>query len=569
MKNVFKNFAFIGLLISALFISSCQEEFEELPDSEEQSTITASSSTAKLITDASANDGSYDNIVDGASCLAVQFPYSVLVNGLELRIDSIEDLKLIETIFDQLEDDSDLLTIVFPIKITLSDYTEIEISNAAALEELAKDCIENGADDDIECIDFVYPLTFFTYDTNSQQTGSVAVESDKELRFFFKDLGDNDVVSLNFPVSLKSYDETIITVNSTEALALALNNAKDSCDEDDDDDYNDDDFSKEELDAYLIDCGFLVKEVKRYNQYQTEQYFSYTMNFKADGTVKVYSSLGNLFEGTWSTSANDDGVLLNLEIYELVDFSLEWSVYELEAGRIKLFESDGDRIILKKDCDVPEGNSNEELEVVLEQCKWKFAVPSSSSIGLYTIKFLENGAVKFVDDNGEFFEIDTYATWAIVNNSIVFYNINQELIAERWKITGSSNAQLSVEIYNENELIYENVLLRDCEDLSTVCEEAYIYDVIQSCRWTITNLDGTFFDALDIDFSNENIHVYNANEEVVEEGNWEISGAVLKFNDLSMALANYVGEWTVIACADNLFKIQRGEEILLLTKTCN
>ena len=83
MKNVLNNFAYISLLIFALTVSSCQDEFEELPNTEDQTTITASSSTAQLIMQTSSNDGSYDNIVDGSSCFAVQFPYTVQVNGLD------------------------------------------------------------------------------------------------------------------------------------------------------------------------------------------------------------------------------------------------------------------------------------------------------------------------------------------------------------------------------------------------------------------------------------------------------------------------------------------------------
>ena len=105
MKTLFKNLASLSLLIVALLFASCQSEFEELPTVEDQTTITATSSTAELIIHTSANDGSYDNIVDGASCIAIQFPYTVEVNGLEITIDSIEDLKVIEKIFDQLDDD--------------------------------------------------------------------------------------------------------------------------------------------------------------------------------------------------------------------------------------------------------------------------------------------------------------------------------------------------------------------------------------------------------------------------------------------------------------------------------
>lgn len=569
MKNVFKNFAFIGLLLSALFITSCQEEFEELPNPEEQSTLTASSSTSKLITDTCSKDGSYDNIVDGASCFAVQFPYSVNVNGLDITIDAIEDLQLIESVLDELDSDGNDLQIIFPIKITLSDYTEITINNKEELIAKAKECIEGGADDDIECIDFIYPIDVFSFNTSLEITSTTSVKSDKELRLFFAGLGDNDIVGLDFPITLEKYDGTKVTVNSNAELAAAIEDAKQMCDEDDDNDYNDDDFNEAQLDAYLVDCTFLVKEVKRNNQYQTAQYFAYTMNFTADGTVEVYNSLGGIIDGTWSTSANDEGVLLSLEFNELVDFSLEWFVYELEDGRIKLFESDGDRIILKKDCNVVVSPVNT-LTSLLKECNWEIA---NLTISQDPIEGLIGTEFTFKVNNVVLLEVDQTiqeGTWEVSFNaeselSLRVSFADEQNLSFEWPVVALTHERVEFRITEANRIL---VIERNCDNANTVCGEAYIYDVIQSCRWTVSNLDGTFFEALDIDFSNENIHVYNASEVVVEEGNWEVSGSVLKFNNLTMALANYGGEWTVIQCADNLFKINRGEETLLLTKTC-
>ncbi len=66
---------------------------------------------------------------------------------------------------------------------------------------------------------------------------------------------------------------------------MAIENAKELCDEDDDNDHNDDDFTQADLADYLVSCPWLVKEVKRNDQLQTEQYFDYVMNFKEDGNV--------------------------------------------------------------------------------------------------------------------------------------------------------------------------------------------------------------------------------------------------------------------------------------------
>ncbi len=154
-----------------------------------QEAIAASSTTAKLIEDTCSNDGSFDNIVDESSCFNINFPYRVKANGVDLTINSIDDLDSIEEIFDALEEDEDIIDIIFPITITLADYAEITINGIEDLRGIAKECREGGDDDDIECIDFVYPITLYTFDLNNEETGNFTVESDKNLRRFFAGLG--------------------------------------------------------------------------------------------------------------------------------------------------------------------------------------------------------------------------------------------------------------------------------------------------------------------------------------------------------------------------------------------
>src|SRR6056297_3216277 len=149
MKKFLSYAAYLSLVIMTLIFTSCQDEFEEINTGEDQAAITASSSTAVLIQNTATKDGSFDNIVDGTSCYDIKFPYTVEVNGLELTINSREDLKLIEEIFDSVDDDEDFLEILFPVTITSGDFTEITINGLEDLSALAEQCKEGGEDDDI------------------------------------------------------------------------------------------------------------------------------------------------------------------------------------------------------------------------------------------------------------------------------------------------------------------------------------------------------------------------------------------------------------------------------------
>ncbi len=91
---------------------------------------------------------------------------------------------------------------------------------------MASECLEGGDDDDIECIDFVYPITLFTFGVDNQQANEVQVMSDQELRRFFDELEDDDLISIEFPITLKKYDGTEVTVQNNAELAAALEMAK-------------------------------------------------------------------------------------------------------------------------------------------------------------------------------------------------------------------------------------------------------------------------------------------------------------------------------------------------------
>ncbi|QBA64823.1 hypothetical protein [Muriicola soli] len=476
MKNVFKFSVFSLLFIAALTFTSCQEEFEELPQPDEQQTIMASSSTALLIERTTSNDGSYDNIVDSASCFALNFPYTVEVNGIQITIDSKEDLHVIEEIFDAIDDDVDVLDIIFPITITFSDYSEEVINNMDELRALAEQCIEGGDDDDIECIDFVYPITLFTFDINEQQTGSVTVNSDRELRLFFKELDDDDLISIDFPITLELYDGTQMTVRSNAELAAAIENAKEACDEDDDDDYNDDDFTLERFNELITECPWLVNEVERDAVSQTDQYFEYLMNFTEDGAVTVRDRVGNVLNGTWSSRITDHGILLNLEFDVLVDFTLEWFVYEIEPGKIKLFAEGGNKIILRSVCDVYDEEPNTLREILLE-CAWVIKKVKNNGEEIdrllgYEFKFMAEGVVTLsngVNTSTGSWEITTNAQGRLVMaltfgedpNDPDRLNPNPNEVYFEWLLSDLRNDRLKFDIEGT---AYELILQRVCDD---------------------------------------------------------------------------------------------------------
>jgi len=179
----------------------------------------------------------------------VNLPVTVIVNGEEIVIENEDDLDLIEDIFDEFDEDDDEVEIVFPITITLEDFTEVVINNYEELEALADECNgENEDDDDIECIDFQYPISISVYDSDFELIETIDVNSDEELYDFIDDLDDDLEASINFPVTMILADGTELVVNDNDELEAAIEAAEDACDEDDDNDYDDDDDEDDEDD---------------------------------------------------------------------------------------------------------------------------------------------------------------------------------------------------------------------------------------------------------------------------------------------------------------------------------
>jgi hypothetical protein len=488
MKTKMKTLLLLPFFALLMF-TSCQEELIDITPIDESEALAPEAELTNLLFSTSTMDGSADNIIDRASCLSVELPVTVFVNGLEIIIDSKEDFKVIEAIFNEFDDDEDNLEIVFPITIVLSNHDDIVIENRDQLEALIENCRgENEQDDDIECIDFKYPLSFSVYNTQFQIINVITIENDRQLYHFIKRVKEGEVfASLNFPVTMVLADGTEIQVNSNIELAQTIREAKDSCDEDDDNDYGDDDFTKERLDQLLKSCPWVVYEFDRNDTNLSDQYREYVMVFKEDKVVKVYTRGGDILTGIWTTRVTDHGALINLEFDTLVDFKLEWFAYDLEPGKIKLYQAGGNKIILKKNCDLGFDITQARIENYLQECLWRVARLSIDGVDNEKdyigtpLKFFPNNVVK-IRVNGEF-ETGTYNVLAYNSEGFVLQiqlegrpNLQLE-----WFVTFLHHGLIKLESLGNRDNIM--VLKRHCPDADNDLE--YINGVIIDGEWEV------------------------------------------------------------------------------------
>ncbi len=523
MKTNMKTLLLIPFFALLLF-SSCQDEVTEITQPEESEALTAESELTSLMFSASIMDGSADNIIDNASCTSIKLPVTVEVNGLQIIIDSEEDFKVIEAIFNEFEDDEDRLDIIFPITIILSDHEEIVIENRDALEALIKDCKgDNEEDDDIECIDFHYPISFSVFNTDFQIIDVITIENDRQLHRFLKRVKKAEVIaSLNFPITLEYADGTTVDVNNNEELARTIKEARNACDEDDDNDYGDDDFTKERLDKYLKKCPWVVYEFERNASNLTDKYKEYALNFKENDTVVMRARGGDVLTGTWKTRVTDRGALLKLEFETLEDFTLEWIVYDIDEGKIKLYERDGNRIIMKRNCDVVINIiTKERVKNYLKECLWR--VDSLRIKGLSKRNDYIGTPLKFYDDNIVKLRVDgelVQGTYDI--------GLREDKITLKIDLDGRPDLKLIWVInFLEPGLIKltntdsKMVLRRHCpdEDIN------YISDVLSNGEWVVAS----YVDQGENETENYNNYVigFNENGKLFAEGDGN----------------NYIGSW--------------------------
>ncbi|MDY0781544.1 hypothetical protein [Tenacibaculum sp. IB213877] len=369
MKS-FKKFLFLKVL--ALFVLvSCQKEVVNIVNPTEEAIIKQNSTTATLMSRTATNDGSEDNIIDYANCLEVALPVTVTANGITITIESVEDYSVLEDILDEFTNDDDDVVITYPITVVLADYTEIVLNNQDELEAAIEGCLgENEEDDDIECIDFKYPISFSIYNAEFQVVETKTINNDEELYHFIESLDGPILASLNFPVSLVTATGEIIVVSNNQELDEALTNAIDACDEDDDYDYNDDDSDCTEsyVDELLMTCHWVAVS---YNG--DDQLAGYDVYFKENQRLVVAGN-GGEFEGVWSTTQNSNGV--SVEISQLgggthQDFNGVWSVSNCsEYGRF-VFVKDNVEMVMEKECDQTSACTEEEVKNYLDTCVWK------------------------------------------------------------------------------------------------------------------------------------------------------------------------------------------------------
>ncbi|WP_299889911.1 hypothetical protein [uncultured Lacinutrix sp.] len=516
MKSTFeimnlKKLFFLPFIVLALMVS-CQTEETDITNPQEE-IIEANSTAADLMSRTTLNDGSGDNIIDYANCLEVLLPVTVTANGVTITIESYTDYDALEELLDAFSNDNDEVVITFPITVILNDYTEIVINNQAELEAQVELCNgENEDDDDIECIDFQYPISISIYDSTFQVTDTITVENDEALYDFIESLENGVLASLNFPITMILSDGSTVEVNSNQELEAVIIDAEDDCDEDDDNDWNDDDeldCDEETVALALKECEWIIAAYTSFPEFE-----GFELEFDANYNFVITQDNQAIGEGSWSVAQDGDDIFLHLDT-NFEDFGVSWLLVECDDDRFQ-FESGNNTMVLEQDCD---NNNNSpfdcfaSFDAVIEKCD-----EGNDGFEVYNL------TTAFDNCNTPNFELTYHITEADADananalaNPEAYTNLaSPQTIYVRVQIVGNDS---------EFEVFPIELLLSDCGGNipGSGCTETEVDNILMECEWTITSYQGgTSFNIFNMSFmDNQDLIIESDNDSYT--GNWSTS----------------------------------------------
>ncbi|WP_304141985.1 hypothetical protein [Mesoflavibacter zeaxanthinifaciens] len=551
-----KHLVYLPFLVLMLMMS-CQNEETEIINPSNNDIIEGDSVAANLMARMATNDGSVDNIIDYANCLEVVLPVTVTANGITITIQSVADYSQLENILDAFTNDDDAVDITFPITVILNDYTEIIITSQQQLEALIDDCVgENEDDDDIECIDFVYPVSFSIYNTDFQVIDTVTINDDEALHDFLEDLDGPILASLDFPVSLVTASGETVVVNSNQELEVAISDADGTCDEDDDYDWNDDDddCTEENIELNLKECLWDISDYDNSNLF-SDYYIDFNVNYEF--TVLDENS-NAIHDGTWSVA--QDGAVITLTFTtDWEDLAGDWTIVNCDDD--DEYNLDNGQITMQIEQDCTANNNNFDC------------------FGTFDAEIVK------CDENLDGFEVFdlTVAFSNCADPSTFYLTYHMSLMDAETGVNALPNPEAYTNtsspetIYVRAELlsngnfeVFEiNLILEDC---SLNCSISDVNSYLQTCVWNVVNLNGSD-NLLNFNLTfedNGDIAITDTSDGNSYTGFWNVTDVA---GDIVLELANISGPniqaisdyWKVIDCdSDRLEFINGNNETMVL-----
>ncbi len=321
-----------------------QESFPE-PDK----IIAPGSTTATLIERTVLHDGSYDNILDHASCVSLKLPVTIRIKNQTIQLDIKEDIQALAS-----HPDKDKIRLIFPVTIVLSDYSEVTIKDKKKLDDQIKKC---GDDKDVECTDFEFPLLVYSYNLDRQLQATHTIENDRQLFALMKAFKADDIMSFKFPFKMNPKGSSIIEIGNNIQLddhILSFDNGCDEADEVDEPAHIHIDEFEKTLTKHKWTISYFYDED---GDDETSDFAGYEFDFNPNKTIQAKKG-GSVF-GWWDIDEQDDGrgkhdhkqyelEMIWAGIFTFSELEEEWDIISFTDKKISLSHDESILIFERK-----------------------------------------------------------------------------------------------------------------------------------------------------------------------------------------------------------------------------
>ncbi|MAL23142.1 MAG: hypothetical protein CMP05_11610 [Xanthomarina sp.] len=239
--------------------------------------------------------------------------------------------------------------------ITNSDpkYNTVEIIEADSdlfqyLVEIATD--EEQPELSIACINFIYPLTIYTFNETNEYISTSVIEDDTQFSTFLEAIDLTYSISISFPITstLLSGDEVII--NTKEELKDAIDYCLD-----------------EEL---ILECSTLIQNcvLKVGYSYNYDNTYLGGIFIEEDGATN-FTMDGILFNGSWTVFIIEHELHININLINADEtgdfFNYDWKVEYIDGNSL-LLTNENRELVLNQRCDA---NFEECSNFIFEECE--------------------------------------------------------------------------------------------------------------------------------------------------------------------------------------------------------
>ncbi|RTY75399.1 hypothetical protein [Flavobacterium sp. LS1R10] len=327
-----------GIALMTLFgFASCQSEVDN-EQGQNPNTNAANSTTANNLKRTSMYDGSSDDFLDGTSCSSIILPASARVNGTQVTLFSQVNYQQVISILGQYNNDQDSVVLQFPLKVKLSNYTEVNVSNQTEYNAIINACssAQSSGQNAISSVKISFPITILTYNLSVQQTGSVVITSEQQLYTYMTNISSTELFSVNYPMSVTTSDGSKTTISSDAELqativaSLKTEATKDEAAQ-----------NSKKLETIMVNGKFKVESFVSSGVNSATNYKDFTIDFANDWSVKAVNNLNSTVNGTYAVSSQIE-VFLKLNFTSNASFSLlnnDWKVTSFNATTISLQSS--------------------------------------------------------------------------------------------------------------------------------------------------------------------------------------------------------------------------------------